>query len=291
MKWIRRHARLLGIAFVVGILLEIGACQVFDAVVKTTDPDGVVRGEATSAAGWTVSYIRQAKPAPGAPRLIFVHGTPGDANAFNNYVQDPMDGFESISMDRPGFGRTRPRRPALTLREQALCIEPLLEERSGTWPILVGHSLGGPIVVQAALDYADRVGGVVILSGSLDPALEKVGWYQRVADFGLFPYMVPRFVRNMNRELLPMKAELRLLEPRLAELRVPVIILHAPNDILVPFANVDFMLRNFPKDRVVDSVVLDGKNHFIPWNAEDAVRAAIARVAAAATPAESKGTP
>jgi pimeloyl-ACP methyl ester carboxylesterase len=72
---------------------------------------------------------------------------------------------------------------------------------------------------------------------------------------------------------------LERLAPRLSELSIPVIILHAPNDILVPYENVDFMLRHFPKEMVVDTVVLQGKNHFIPWNAQAEVREAILRLA------------
>lgn len=276
--YVRRRPWVVGVVPLALMILEIGACQVFDAVVHTRDSNRVVRGEFRSSDGRNISYIRQQVPASDAPLLVYVHGTPGDANAFSDYIANPLKGFESYSIDRPGFGRTKPRKPVLTLSEQADCILPLLVERGGRWPILVGHSLGAPIVVQAALDYPERVGGIVILSGSLDPSLERVGWYQRTADFGPFKYMIPRFVRNSNRELMPMKNELERLAERLSQLRVPVIILHAPDDILVPFENVDFMQRSFPNGTVIDSIVLDGKNHFIPWNAAAEVREAILRL-------------
>ncbi len=279
-----RRSRLwkLGVALLALIVFEIGSCQVFDAIVETEDAEDVVRGQLEVPVGWSISYIRQPAAAADAPRLIYVHGTPGDANAFRSYVQSPIPGFESISIDRPGFGRTRPRRPALTLREQAECIEPFLVQRGGRWPVLIGHSLGGPIVAQVAADYPGRVGGLVILSGSLDPAEEKVAWYQCIANLPVIAYMIPRFLRNSNRELLPMKAELESLQPRLAGIACPVIILHAPDDILVPFSNVAFMERNFPTGQIVDTVVLEGKNHFIPWNAETDVRSAVERLARAA---------
>jgi pimeloyl-ACP methyl ester carboxylesterase len=150
------------------------------------------------------------------------------------------------------------------------------------WPVLVGHSLGAAVIVRAALDFPDRVGGIVILSGSLDPALEKAAWYQHAANFALVPYMIPGFLRNSNRELIPLKTELERLAPVLKDVICPVIIVHAPNDFLVPFKNVEFMLQHFPQDIIVDSIVLEGKNHFIPWNAEPAVRDAIERVISAA---------
>ena len=93
--------------------------------------------------------------------------------------------------------------------------------------------------------------------------------------------MIPRFVRNSNRELLPLKQELQTLASELGRLQCPVIILHAPDDILVPFSNVGFLRDRLPPKFLAGVVVLEGKNHFIPWNAEDAVKAAIRTVAEA----------
>ena len=39
----------------------------------------------------------------GADRIIFVHGTPGDANNWVDFLLNPLAGFEFIAIDRPGF--------------------------------------------------------------------------------------------------------------------------------------------------------------------------------------------
>lgn len=278
----RKILRILGIGAVVLFVVEIGSCRLYDALVRPHTAQGVVRGMVSAPNNYTISYITAMVPKDAQkPRIVYVHGTPGDAGAFEDYLINPIPGFDAISLDRPGFGHTTPRTPVYTLKAQAESLEPLLVNRAGRGTILVGHSLSGPIIVEAALRYPDRVGGLVILSGSLDPAFEKIAWYQRVSDFAIVPYMIPYFLRNANRELLPLKAELEALRPRLKELRCPIVIVHAPDDILVPYANVDYMRAEFPAGTIVDVMRLEGKSHWVPWNAETEVREAIAKVAIA----------
>ncbi len=276
-----RALRVLSISVVLFVVVEISSCQLYDAYVVPADPEGLARREVVASNGITLSYLSGTGPQSELPRLIYIHGTPGDATAFQRYLFDAMPGFESLSVDRPGFGFTQPKKLLNSLPEQARSLEPLLVKRGGIGTILVGHSLGGPIAVQAALDYPEWVGGLVILAGSLDPALEHVAWYQYLADFAMVPYMIPGAWRMANREVIPLRAELEALRPRLKELRCPVAIVHAPNDMLVPIENVDYMLREFPAGRVVSVIRPEGKNHFVPWNDEADVRRAIEGVASA----------
>jgi pimeloyl-ACP methyl ester carboxylesterase len=276
-----RALRVLGISAVLFVVVEIASCRIYDTFVMPADPDGLVRREIAAPNGITVSYLGAVAGMVDLPRLIYIHGTPGDATAFERYLLNAVPGFESLSVDRPGFGYTRPKELVASLVEQARCLQPLLVKRGGRGTILVGHSLGGAIAVEAALDYPDLVGGLVIIAGSLDPSLEYVAWYQRLAEFAIVPYMLPGALRMANREVISLKAELEVLRPRLMALRCPVAIVHAPDDILVPAGNVEYMLREFPLDRVVDVIRPEGKNHFVPWNDEADVRRAIERVAAA----------
>lgn len=229
----------------------------------------------------TVSYLRAGDP--NAPRIIFVHGSPGSATAWAKYLSDPMPGFESVAIDRFGFGKSAPNTPVSSLQEQALAIEPLLVRRDGKWPILVGHSLGGAVACETAVDYPDRVGGLVILAGALSSALETIHWYQRVADFWFVPSILPANLTTSNRELLPLKYELETLEPRLSNIRCPVSIIHGEKDILVPVANVEFMQKRFPQGCISEVLILPKENHFLPWTIERIVRNSIQKIAADGT--------
>ncbi len=161
------------------------------------------------------------------------------------------------------------------MAEQAEALEPFLENFGGALPILVGHSMGAPVIVQAAIDFPERVGGLVIISGALDPDLERIFWYQYLGESGIIPQLLPKTIVHSNRELLPLEGELRRLAERLNEVQCPVVIIHAENDSLVPFSNVAFMRDAFPEGVITGEFRLDHGDHFLPWNSEPVVREAI----------------
>ncbi|RMH26080.1 MAG: alpha/beta fold hydrolase [Planctomycetota bacterium] len=231
---------------------------------------------------WSIPVYRAGEPS--APDVIFVHGTPGSAAAWRRYLARPIDGLEMVAIDRPGFGQSTPRRALPSLAEQARAIEPLLPDADspGPKPILVGHSLGGPIVARVAAQWPGRVGALVIIAGSLDPALERVLFVQRLG--AMFPVssLLPSHLRVANRELIPLKRELTDLAGALGRVTCPVVIVHARDDRLVPYANVAYMLGAFTNAAAVEVMTFDAGDHFLPWNHEASVREAILRAASLA---------
>src|SRR3546814_18455192 len=63
---------------------------------------------------------------------------------------------------------------------------------NGAPAIVVGHSLGGPIAAKLAMDYPDRVRGLLLLAPSVAPALEAPRWYQRLATWRVVQWLLPR---------------------------------------------------------------------------------------------------
>ncbi|MBV8971423.1 MAG: alpha/beta hydrolase [Sphingomonadaceae bacterium] len=245
--------------------------------------DGLTRSSyAVPGTGLTVSMI--ARGPIDAPRVIFVHGTPGSALAFEHYVAHPPAGVEAIAVDRPGFGQSRPTDAVVSLKTQAAAIAPLLVARDGKWPILVGHSLGGPVVAQVAADNPGHVGGLLILAGSFDPGVEKILTVQRVGEWRLIAGMIPTALRNANRELIALKPELEALAPRLEGLRCRVTIVHGTADTNVPYSNAAFLKAHLTHAAGVEIVTLPGVNHFIPWSHEPVIRDALAKLITAGGP-------
>ena len=72
-----------------------------------------------------------------------------------------------------------------------------------------------------------------------------------------------------------MKGELEKLKPLLSNITCPIVIVHATEDMLVPVENVEYMQGQFAEGVVKETIILEGKNHFLPWNSEAEVRRAI----------------
>ncbi|UTW55191.1 alpha/beta fold hydrolase [Kordiimonas sp. SCSIO 12610] len=213
-----------------------------------------------------LSYLINGNPE--GQRVIFVHGTPGDAAGWIEYLYNAPKDMEFISIDRPGFGKTRPKRATVSLDEQAAVLLPLLESGNGKPPILVGHSLGGPIVAAAAANYPDKVGAVIQLASAVDPGLEDVLFIQYVGNTPPISWLLPKAASNSNKELIWLEGELNLLSTKLDKIVQPVTIIHATDDSLVPYANVPYMEKTFINAAPLEIVTLEGVDHFLPWNSQ-----------------------
>jgi pimeloyl-ACP methyl ester carboxylesterase len=213
------------------------------------------------------------------PPVLFIHGTPGSWDNFAGIMADRelLERAHLLSLDRPGFGGSRRGRAEPSLERQAAAVAAVIEGAAESRPaILVGHSLGGPIAAQAAVDFPEGVAGLVLVAPSVDPELEELWWIQRPADSPLVAWALPIDLRTCNRELLPLESELEELRPRWRELRVPVTVIQGERDSLVPAANADFVREQLPADQLVIERYPD-VDHFIPWTHPELIIRAVLR--------------
>jgi len=221
--------------------------------------------------GYELHYVKVG--ADSLPTIVFLHGSPGSWDAFKSYLMDAdlRAKFRLISVDRPGFGYSS-FGAALNLGDQSALLHPLLRQwQNGKAIYLVGHSLGGPLVVQMAADNPGSISGLVLLAAAIDPALEKPEKWRKLLMNNPLEYMVPGAMRPSNYELWYLKADLARLEPRFATLAPPVWMLHGTKDQLVPYANVAFARQRIDSSRL-KVTTLEGANHFIPWSHYEAVK-------------------
>lgn len=258
-----------------GTLLTLAGCSIPGPEASELEMAARLPHHALQLPSYKLSYLEAGDP--DGRLVVFVHGTPGEAEAWADYLMNVPKGFHYITVDRPGFGQSGPDDAVVSLGEQARALAAIIREKGGKPAALVGHSLGGPIIAQLAVDDPQLVAALVIVAGSLDPAQENVPFIQYVGDTWPISSLLPRAMRNANREIIALGPQLAALAPRLATIKVPVTIVHGTKDDLVPFANVAFIKSHMTGTKAMDVSAIDGQNHFLPWNSKARVDAAIAK--------------
>lgn len=215
---------------------------------------------------------------PSKPLVLFLHGSPGSLSAFIDFLADStlLSKALLITADRPGFGYSNFGNGEPSLKKQSEILKPILEEYKMNRPIiLVGHSLGGPLIARMAIDYPDLVDGLIMVAGSIDPELEpNETWFRAPLATPFLSWVLPNSFRASNEEIYQLKPELEKMLPFWKQIKCPVIVIQGSKDVFVPAANADFakkMLINAP----VDFVIVDGMDHFVPWSNPELIHDAI----------------
>ncbi len=211
-----------------------------------------------------------------APKVIFIHGSPGGWEAFVAFLTDStLGGAYRITADRPGYGGSEAGKTERSLAVQADALRGLLDLGDRDQPaILVGHSYGGAVVAQMAMSLDPRIRSVVIVAGSVDPDLERTKWYQYPADWWIFRWMVPENLRVCNQEIFALKDSLAAIVPAWSSIRARMSVIQGTEDELVPPGNLDFVEHHLGRP-LAHRILISGMNHFVPWRRPDTIRTVV----------------
>ncbi|MGN6466012.1 MAG: alpha/beta fold hydrolase [Rhizobiaceae bacterium] len=112
--------------------------------------------------GNRIHYVERGEGKP----ILFIHGLGGTLHHFLYPLFDKLGpGYRLIALDRAGSGwSTRADGDDGRVPGQARAIHRFIETLKLEKPLLVGHSLGGAIALQTALDYPDDVSGLALIS-------------------------------------------------------------------------------------------------------------------------------
>lgn len=215
------------------------------------------------------------------PLVIFVHGSPGSLSAFIDFMADTalLKKAQLITVDRPGFGESNFGKGEKSVKTQAAVLKPILEKYKLNRPIiLVGHSLGGPVISRMAIDYPELVDGLVIVAGSIDPDLEpNETWFRAPLATPFLRWILPRSFRASNDEIYHLKPELQDMLPLWKNITAHTIVVQGKKDVLVAPGNADFAKRMMTNAHV-ELVMQDDMNHFVPWSHPYLIRNAILKL-------------
>lgn len=211
------------------------------------------------------------------PTLYFIHGSPGSWNAFRDYLTDSLllTKYRMVAFDRPGFG-TSDFGDVEHLNTQASRLTHAIQKLDNGKPcVLIGHSMGGPVILKIASLHPEKYKELVVLAGSVDPFAENPEKWRPVIASVPLRYLIPGAMRMSNDELWLLKDDLFRLKPVLKNITSDVLIFHGTEDPLVPYRNVAYMKRELENARTLKVISIPKANHFIPWEHFDEIRNAL----------------
>lgn len=106
--------------------------------------------------GVAVGY-RVAGAGHGDPTIVFVHGFGGDASVFEAAIAHMAARFRVIAIDLPGHGRSGAGRVNWTMEAYGEDVRAVCDAEGAQRIVLVGHSMGGPVILEAAQALFGRV--------------------------------------------------------------------------------------------------------------------------------------
>jgi pimeloyl-ACP methyl ester carboxylesterase len=210
------------------------------------------------------------------PLIVFVHGSPGSLSAFIDFMADStlLNRAQLITVDRPGFGASNFGYAEPSLQKQASLLKPILEEYKNDRPIiLVGHSLGGPLIARMAMDYPELIDGLIMVAPSIAPDLEPNEWFRAPLATPFLKWLLPRSIRASNDEIYKLKPELEEMIPLWKKIQTPTIVIQGSKDSLVDPGNADFAQKMMVNAQVQVELI-EGMDHFVPWTNPELIRKA-----------------
>ncbi len=103
----------------------------------------------------------------GAPALVFVHGIVCDHTDWENQLAFFRSKTCVVAPDLRGHGRSESGTGPWTIETLAADVACLVKQLDLRSAVLVGHSLGCRVVLQAALEIGARLAGMVLVDGNL----------------------------------------------------------------------------------------------------------------------------
>lgn len=106
--------------------------------------------------------------------IIFVHGWTCDKSSWDGQVAAFDDDYRVVTLDLPGHGKSdSPAQADFSMELFAQAVEAVRAEVGADRVVLVGHSMGGAVIRQYALDHPEHVAGLVAVDGPLDMRVFK----------------------------------------------------------------------------------------------------------------------
>jgi len=131
---------------------------------------------AAAAAGTAGSKVRSADGIPirfdvtgkGEPTVVLVHGWALDRHVWDGQAPQLAKRQRVVTLDLAGHGESGRERSDWTMAAFGQDVKAVVDAVGAKGVLLVGHSMGGPVVLEAARRMPDRVKGIVLVDTLLN---------------------------------------------------------------------------------------------------------------------------
>jgi pimeloyl-ACP methyl ester carboxylesterase len=110
----------------------------------------------------------------GKPALVFVHGWCCDKNYWKHQAPHFSKRHKVVTIDLGGHGESGAGRKAWTMAAFGKDVVAVVEKLELDRVILIGHSMGGPVIIEAARQMPERVTGKQYTQQQIDEWLRQL---------------------------------------------------------------------------------------------------------------------
>ncbi len=219
-----------------------------------------------------LAYLEWPAMRPDAPVVVLLHGSPGEGAVFTKLAAQLKGQYRLIAPDLPGFGDSTSNIPDYSFRAHAWYVRELLDQLDIPKAHFLGFSMGGGVALNFYDIAPERVQSLAMLSALGVQETELLGDYYlnhtlHGAQLAFFYFLrdgIPHFSNKMEMGVVFSRnfydSDQRPLRGILQRFAPPVLVIHGPEDPLVP---VEAAREHYRLASQSELVLLPGENHFI----------------------------
>jgi pimeloyl-ACP methyl ester carboxylesterase len=170
-------------------------------------------GSVASADGVMIHFHAEGR---GDPALVFVHGWSCDSEYWRAQIAEFAPHHRVVTLDLAGHGKSGSNRKDWTIPAFGADVAAVVRKLDLKNVVLIGHSMGGPVTVEAAILMPERV-RLLVPVDSLQNAEFKLKPEQAAGFLGAFEKDFPGTVRQFFSQLFPPTAPREIVEPVLTK--------------------------------------------------------------------------
>jgi pimeloyl-ACP methyl ester carboxylesterase len=127
-----------------------------------SEVDDILSGKANCVApdGVEIHFDAQGN---GNPALVFVHGWANNRSIWDDQVAHFSEQYTAVAIDLPGFGASGKNRQYSTMRLFGLDVATVIRHLDLKHVVLVGFSMGAPVVIETAIAVPELIRAVVLV--------------------------------------------------------------------------------------------------------------------------------